>query len=355
MLLCFYSAVIQGFYSAFFPSTTFPKRSTFLPCKSPYNAPLHVYCICKQACITNHGCSDYGSYITGKPLRFSKRTASEYSFKTASSLRNLLSKGEVMLTNEGLQLLVIHICPEAKWASAVWASEQCAKHMQSTPLYNKQHWREGSWTAMAVLLCFLAFVLYYMRCLVFEAQDCLPFFFFPFPKRSLRSSWRALRPWGSSAMRSVTTRPSRTKRMETEQTASWGKDRSRYDMTSPSSYQQIPMTQYWQQAQSIKSTSTKILHDLEKVINLIKMVKRNQRKVTFHWGQGRITLKRAKIPFLCLYLSLDYHIFNVYSRILYQRDENCKVLTLIKYQNSAFIVLRGTLDRLPDLKHIPHL
>lgn len=51
--------------------------------------------------------------------------------------------------------------------------------------------------------------------------------------RSLKSSWRALRPWGCSAMKRATTRPSRTKRMETVQTASWGKDRSRYDMTSP--------------------------------------------------------------------------------------------------------------------------
>lgn len=51
--------------------------------------------------------------------------------------------------------------------------------------------------------------------------------------RSLKSSWRALRPWGCSATKRATTRPSRTKRMEMVQTASWGKDRSRYDMTSP--------------------------------------------------------------------------------------------------------------------------
>lgn len=51
--------------------------------------------------------------------------------------------------------------------------------------------------------------------------------------RSLKSSWRALRPCGFSATKRATTRPSRTKRMETVQTASWGKDRSRYDMTSP--------------------------------------------------------------------------------------------------------------------------
>lgn len=91
----------------------------------------------------------------------------------------------------------------------------------------------------------------YLLCAVylFSRPVCVPFLLstvssqmhFLLHGRSLRSSWRARRPCGCSAMRSATIRASRTKRTARAWTASWGKDRSRYDMTSPS----VPQGPAW--------------------------------------------------------------------------------------------------------------
>lgn len=138
-----------------------------------------------------------------------------------------------------------HICPNVKWTNTVWASERCANHMQSAPVHN---YRE-CWSAVVECVDLnVGWILIFLEIYNLSVSLSLSFLFnssrghfcwnttifvFFLPLRSLRLSWRALRPWGCSATRSVTTRPSRTKRMERAQTASWGRDRSRYDMTSP--------------------------------------------------------------------------------------------------------------------------